>query len=49
LLSRFIVEHRLEAADPMAPRDDTWEQEAARLILDGGSVPFDQAARLLVA
>jgi alkylation response protein AidB-like acyl-CoA dehydrogenase len=48
LLGRFIIEHRLETNDPMSPRDDAWEQEAAALILDGRPVPFDQAARLLV-
>jgi hypothetical protein len=49
LLSRFVVEHRLEPTDPMAPRDDAWETEAGALILDGAPVPFEQAARLLVA
>lgn len=49
LLSRFIVEHRLEPTDPMSPREDSWEVEASALILDGGRVPSEQAARLLAA
>jgi hypothetical protein len=49
LLSRFVVEHRLEPADPLQPREDTWEREAIALLLDPAEVAFDRAAALLVA
>jgi hypothetical protein len=49
IVSRFVVEHRLEAADPLAPRDDAWEREATALLLDLKPVAFDRAAALLVA
>ncbi len=49
IVSRFVVEHRLEAADPLAPRDDAWEREATALLLDPMPVAFDRAAALLVA
>jgi alkylation response protein AidB-like acyl-CoA dehydrogenase len=49
LFSRFVVEHRLEAADPLAPREDGWEREAIGLTLNPAPVPFDRAAALLVA
>ena len=49
IVSRFVVEHRLETADPMAPRDDTWEREAVALLLDPAPVSLDMACGLLVA
>jgi alkylation response protein AidB-like acyl-CoA dehydrogenase len=49
ILARFVLEHRLEAADPLAPRDDAWEQEAIGLLLDPAPVAFDRAAAILVA
>jgi acyl-CoA dehydrogenase len=49
IVSRFVMEHRLEAADPLAPRDDAWEREATALLLDPTPVAFDRAAALLVA
>jgi alkylation response protein AidB-like acyl-CoA dehydrogenase len=49
LLARFVLEHRLEAADPLAPREDGWEREAIGLLLDAAPVAFDRATRLLVA
>jgi acyl-CoA dehydrogenase len=49
IVSRFVVEHRLETADPLAPRDDGWEREAIDLLLSPGPVAFDRAAALLVA
>jgi hypothetical protein len=49
IVSRFVVEHRLEAADPLAPRDEAWEREATDLLLNTERVAFDRAASLLVA
>ena len=49
IVSRFVVEHRLEAADPLAPRDDAWERDATDVLLDPEPVAFDRAAALLVA
>ena len=47
LVSRCVVEHRLEAADPLAPREDTWERQATALLLDPAPVALDQACALL--
>lgn len=49
LLSRFVLEHRLTAKDPLAPADDAWEREAIGLVLGDAPVEFAQAAALLVA
>ncbi len=49
IVSRFVIEHRLETADPLAPRDDAWERDAIDLLLSSGPVSFDRAAALLVA
>lgn len=49
IVSRFVVEHRLETADPLAPRDDAWERDATDLLLSPEPVAFDRAAALLVA
>ena len=49
IVSRFVVEHRLEAADPLAPREDTWEREAVALLLDPAPVALDRAMALLIA
>ena len=49
LIARFVVEHRLETADPLCPRDDAWEREAVALLLDPAPVPLARAAALLVA
>lgn len=49
IVSRFVVEHRLETADPLAPRDEAWEKEATDLLLSSEPVAFDRAAALLVA
>ena len=32
LTSRFVLEHRLEPADPLAPRDGAWEDAAYTLL-----------------
>jgi acyl-CoA dehydrogenase len=47
LVARFVLEHRLESADPLSPRDDTWEQEAMALLLDPAPVALDKACGLL--
>jgi hypothetical protein len=44
-----VVEHRLEAADPLQPREDTWEREAIGLLLQPEAVALDRAAAILVA
>ena len=47
LVARMVLEHRLEAADPLSPRDDTWEREATALLLDERPVGLAAACRLL--
>ena len=49
LIARFVVEHRLETADPLSPRNDAWEREAVALLLDPAPVPLARAAALVVA
>jgi alkylation response protein AidB-like acyl-CoA dehydrogenase len=49
ILARFVLEHRLESADPLEPRDDAWERHAIGLLLDPAPVAFDRAAAILVA
>jgi acyl-CoA dehydrogenase len=48
LLSRMVVEHRLGAQDPLAPRSEAWEERAAALLLGDGTVTLDEAAGLVV-
>lgn len=49
LVSRFVVEHRLETADPLSPRDDAWEREATALLIEDAPVDLKTACRLLAA
>nr|WP_312017002.1 acyl-CoA dehydrogenase family protein [Bradyrhizobium jicamae] len=49
LLSRFVLEHRLTAKDPLAPADDAWERDAIALVLAGEPVPLDRAVACLTA
>jgi hypothetical protein len=49
VLSRFVVEHRLETADPLTPRDDAWEAEATNRLLADAPIDLETAARLLAA
>ncbi|MGE0699973.1 MAG: acyl-CoA dehydrogenase family protein [Hyphomicrobiaceae bacterium] len=49
LLARFVVEHRLEPADPLMPRDDSWELEATERLLVEAPVDLATACRLLIA
>jgi hypothetical protein len=37
LTSRFVLEHRLEPADPLAPRDGAWEDAAYTLLFQDTS------------
>ena len=49
LLSRLVVEHRLSVEDPLAVRDDAWEERAADLLLADAPVPLDLATEIAVA
>ncbi len=49
IVARFVVEHRLETADPLFPRDDAWEREAAALLLDTVPVSLESACKVLDA
>jgi alkylation response protein AidB-like acyl-CoA dehydrogenase len=49
ILSRFVVEHRLETADPLSPRDDAWEAEAASRLLAEAPMDLATASRLVAA
>ena len=49
LLSRFVVEHRLEVADPLLPRDDAWEAPATDLLLADAPISLETACRLMAA
>jgi alkylation response protein AidB-like acyl-CoA dehydrogenase len=49
VLSRFVVEHRLETADPLMPRDDSWEDEATTRLLDDAPIDLATACRLVAA
>ncbi len=49
LLSRFVLEHRLTAKDPLAPAEDVWERGAIALVLGDEAVPLARATALLVA
>ncbi|MGI8925259.1 MAG: acyl-CoA dehydrogenase family protein [Tepidiformaceae bacterium] len=47
LHSRFVLEHRLAAEDPVAPGSGKWQRAATDLALDGGEVPFAAAVELV--
>jgi alkylation response protein AidB-like acyl-CoA dehydrogenase len=48
LLARLVVEHRLDPEAPLSPpRDQTWEEEAADLLLADAPVPMTRAAELV--
>ena len=49
LLSRFVLEHRLTARDPLAPAHAAWEQAAIDLVLGDAPVSLAQATPLLTA
>jgi len=43
----MVVEHRLSAQDPLAPRSETWEERAAAMLLGEGAVTLEHAAALV--
>lgn len=47
LVARMVLEHRLEASDPMAPRDDAWERDATAMLLDELPAPRERVFALL--
>tara|TARA_R110002095_G_scaffold213500_2_gene204208 strand:- start:18400 stop:20193 length:1794 start_codon:yes stop_codon:yes gene_type:complete len=48
LMSRFIVEHYLDPADSLTlPENDSWEEEASRLLLDDIPIPSTTVHALL--
>ncbi|MFV0297328.1 MAG: acyl-CoA dehydrogenase family protein [Hyphomicrobiaceae bacterium] len=49
ILSRFVVEHRLQPTDPLSGGDDGWEAEAIDVLLGDAPVSLDIAARLVTA
>ena len=49
VVARFVVEHRLETADPLCPRDDAWEAEAVALLLRPEPVSLATACRIIAA
>ncbi|WP_428533851.1 acyl-CoA dehydrogenase family protein [Rhodopila sp.] len=50
LVSRLVLEHRVEAADPLAPADGDWEREAYAMLLDRDRCPsLGEVNLLLVA
>src|SRR6266702_1913134 len=46
LYARFVLEHRLSARDPLAPRHGDWEREAAELIFSERNVAIAEIAEL---
>jgi alkylation response protein AidB-like acyl-CoA dehydrogenase len=49
VVSRFVLEHRLEPSDPLRPRDDDWEREGIAALLDPAPLPLDRACRIISA
>jgi alkylation response protein AidB-like acyl-CoA dehydrogenase len=47
LMSRLVIEHRLNPQDPMSLNDSPWEQEAMDLLLQDAPVPLSNAVSLL--
>src|SRR6478672_8592264 len=47
LYASFVLEHRLDAQDPLAPGDDAREREAADIIFSERQVPLAEIAGLL--
>ena len=48
LISRFVLEHRLETIDPLAPPDGEWEQAAYSILLaEGGDVTLADTVALV--
>jgi hypothetical protein len=49
LLSRFVLDHRLSAQDPLAPAIHDWEGEATQLVFSERKVRLDEVTGLLSA
>jgi hypothetical protein len=47
LVSRFVLEHRLQPKDPLEADGAAWEEEAIALLLDDAPVPLARAAVML--
>jgi acyl-CoA dehydrogenase len=47
LLSRLVIEHRLNPQDPLSLNESPWEQEATDLLLDDAPVSLAKAATLV--
>ncbi len=47
LLSRLVIEHRLQPQDPLSLNESPWEEEAMNLLLDDAPVPLAKATALL--
>lgn len=47
LYARLVLEHRLSAQDPLAPRETAWEREAAEVLLSEKNASLDQIVGLL--
>jgi alkylation response protein AidB-like acyl-CoA dehydrogenase len=47
LLSRLVIEHRLNPQDPLSLNEAPWEEEAMNLLLDDAPVPLAKASALL--
>ncbi len=48
LYARLLLEHRLSVQDPLAPREATWEQAAAEMLLSERSVSVGEIVELLI-
>ena len=49
LLSRFVLEHRMQPSRPLSLSALAWEEEATSLLLGGNPVPLAAAEPLLLA
>lgn len=49
LMSRFVVEHRLDPQPALTVPSDAWEDEAAEWLLDDAPVPLARAAALVAS
>ena len=47
LLARFVLAHRLSAADPLAPAEADWERPATDALLGERKLALDAVAALL--
>lgn len=48
LLARFVLAHRLSAADPLAPEEAEWERPATDMLLSAKPANMDDIAALLL-